>query len=216
MNFDQTFDLAVAADDAWGVIRDLELLVPCLPGASLDSSDGAEFTGKVTVKVGPIQVKYRGRGVVAACDGASRTMTIEAAGDEATGTGTVSATVSAHLEPVGSASCRMRVWASYEVTGTPARFGNGVMLEVAERILRKFTTNVAATVASLTDPTTAASQDAAAVQPPDTQLTMIDLIPASWIRVGSVATFFVVGLLIAVFSRRGARIGRGQQRSQPL
>lgn len=212
MNFDQTFDLAVSIDDAWDVISDLELLVPCLPGASLDNVDGTEFTGKVTVKVGPIQVRYRGRGVITARDEASRTMTIEAAGAESAGTGTASATVSAQLEASDGATCRMHVSASYEVTGTPARFGNGVMLEVAERILHRFTGNVAATVASRTAATATLSANIPSASPDSSssQLTMIDLIPSSWIRCVSVAVPFFIGVLIVFLCGRTSRTDRGE------
>lgn len=204
--FEQIFDLTVSAEDAWTVVSELELLVPCLPGASLDDVDGADFTGKVTVKVGPIQVKYRGRGQVAVCDRPNWTMTIEAKGAETSGTGTATATVSARLEPVDAASSRMHVSADYEVTGTPARFGNGVMAEVAERVVQKFATNLAAVVSNRSASSASGPADTARVSAPDDQLSVLDLLPAAWVRVGGLTLLFVLGVVAALTGARLLRI----------
>lgn len=204
MAFEQTYDLPLPAAAAWVVVSDVERLVPCLPGASLESVDGADFVGKVAIKVGPIQVKYRGRGSVTERDGSTWTMAVQAAGSETAGTGTAAATVTARLEPIG-ATCRMHVSAAFEVTGTPARFGSGAMNEVAGRIVQKFATNLTTVLGETADP-----QTASAVPTPTTRdlhegITFFDLLPASWVRRGRVGTAFLVGLAIALVVRRTRR-----------
>ena len=54
------FRVAVPAAKTWEVLTDVERVAPCLPGATLLSVDGDEFTGAVKVKVGPITVSYKG------------------------------------------------------------------------------------------------------------------------------------------------------------
>ncbi len=49
-----------------------------MPGAALESVDGDEFTGSVKVKVGPMQVTYRGTARFASVDEDARAATIEA------------------------------------------------------------------------------------------------------------------------------------------
>lgn len=203
MHFEQSFDLGVSIADAWSVISDLEQVVPCLPGAHLDSVDGGDFTGKVAVKVGPIQVKYRGRGTVTVCDESSWTMTIDAKGAESSGTGTASATVSARLEAVNETACRMYVSASYEVTGSPARFGNGVMVEVAGRILQKFTDNVSRVVAHRGAATVGSTAGSSAHESAvGGDLTVLDLVPSSWLRGSGFAAAFALGVLVAIVGAR--------------
>lgn len=201
MSFEKSYELSVPADVAWSVVGDVEKLVPCLPGASVESVNGDDFTGRVAIKVGPIQIKYRGRGTVTERNESTRTMMIEASGSESTGTGTASASVSARLEPDGPAS-RMHVAATFEVTGTPARFGSSAMNEVAERIVQRFATNLT-TVVGTESQTGGLAMDARhETSPvPEEQLSLLDLLPASWVRRAGVAAAFLLGVAIAL-SRR--------------
>jgi carbon monoxide dehydrogenase subunit G len=50
------FRVAVPAAKTWEFLTDVERVAPCLPGATLLSVGGDEFTGAVKVKVGPITV----------------------------------------------------------------------------------------------------------------------------------------------------------------
>ena len=60
MELNNEFRVAVPAAKTWEVLTDVERVAPCLPGATLLSVDGDEFTGAVKVKVGPITVSYKG------------------------------------------------------------------------------------------------------------------------------------------------------------
>ncbi|MGI8873114.1 MAG: SRPBCC family protein, partial [Egibacteraceae bacterium] len=61
MQLTHSFTVPAPVDEAFAVLRDIERIAPCMPGATLGEVDGDEFTGKVTVKVGPIQVTYQGK-----------------------------------------------------------------------------------------------------------------------------------------------------------
>ena len=60
MELTNEFRVAVPAAKTWEFLTDVERVAPCLPGATLLSVDGDEFTGAVKVKVGPITVSYKG------------------------------------------------------------------------------------------------------------------------------------------------------------
>ena len=60
MELKNEFRVGVPAAKTWEVFTDVERVAPCLPGATLLSVDGDEFTGAVKVKVGPITVSYKG------------------------------------------------------------------------------------------------------------------------------------------------------------
>ena len=66
------FRVAVPAAKTWEVLTDVERVAPCLPGATLLSVDGDEFTGAVKVKVGPITVSYKGEAAFVEKDAAAQ------------------------------------------------------------------------------------------------------------------------------------------------
>ncbi|MEV0380151.1 SRPBCC family protein [Nonomuraea sp. NPDC050643] len=143
MRFEHEFTVPVPIEQAWAVLLDVERVAPCLPGATLDIFEGDEFTGRMKVKVGPITVTYRGTAKFEDVDKDSYTLTIQASGREARGSGTASATVKARLEPQGEAT-GVTVETSFNVTGRPAQFGRGVMAEVGGKLIERFADNLAA------------------------------------------------------------------------
>ncbi|MEU6793418.1 SRPBCC family protein [Nonomuraea wenchangensis] len=142
MRFEHEFTVPVPVEQAWAVLLDVERIAPCLPGATLDIYEGDEFTGRMKVKVGPITVTYRGSARFEDVDKDSRSLTIQASGKEARGSGTASATVKARLTPREEATA-VTVETTFHVTGRPAQFGRGVMAEVGSRLLDKFADNLA-------------------------------------------------------------------------
>ncbi|MFE4721961.1 SRPBCC family protein, partial [Streptomyces sp. NPDC056728] len=133
---DHSFTVPAAPDDAWKLFLDLGRVAPCMPGAVLDTLDGDAFTGRVKVKVGAVQMSYRGEGTVTR-DESGRSMVLDLSGSETRGAGTASATVTASLaaDPAGT---RVRVSTDLDITGRPAQFGRGIMTEVGDRIVRQF------------------------------------------------------------------------------
>ena len=140
MQLDHSFTVPAAPDDAWKLFLDLGRVAPCMPGAVLDTLDDDAFTGRVKVKVGAVQMSYRGEGTVTR-DEAARSMHLDLSGSETRGAGTVSATVTATLvtDPAGT---RVRVRTDLDITGRPAQFGRGIMTEVGDRIVQQFATRL--------------------------------------------------------------------------
>src|SRR3954454_3007941 len=109
MKLEHDFTVPAPIDEAWKVLLDVERVAPCMPGATLLTVDGDSFTGTVKVKVGPIQVTYKGSASFAQRDDAGYRVVIEASGKEARGTGTAAATVSAVLTDAGGSATRVIV-----------------------------------------------------------------------------------------------------------
>ena len=61
MQLENSFTVPVPIDEAWRVLLDIERIAPCMPGAALDTVDGDDFTGRVKVKLGPINLTYQGK-----------------------------------------------------------------------------------------------------------------------------------------------------------
>ncbi|MEV0235701.1 SRPBCC family protein [Nonomuraea sp. NPDC050786] len=149
MRFEHEFTVPVPIEQAWAVLLDVERVAPCLPGATLDIFEGDEFTGRMKVKVGPIMVTYKGSARFEDVDKDSCSLTIQASGKEARGSGTASATVKARLTASGE-DTTVAVETTFNVTGRPAQFGRGVMAEVGGKLIDKFAANLAALLSEST------------------------------------------------------------------
>jgi carbon monoxide dehydrogenase subunit G len=138
MQMEHEFTVPVSVEKAWDVLLDVERLAPCMPGAVLDEVRGDEFDGRVKVKVGPITVTYGGTASFVEKDVENRKLVIKANGKEAKGAGTAAATITAVLKGSGEET-QVVVSTDLAITGRPAQFGRGVMVDVSNKLLGKFT-----------------------------------------------------------------------------
>src|SRR6185369_9583562 len=143
MEMDHSFTVPVPPDRAWDVLLDVEKIAPCLPGATVDEFDGEVVTGRIKVKVGPVSLTYRGTAKFTERDPDARVIVLEASGKETRGAGTASATVRATLEPEsGGEGTTASMHTTMNVTGRPAQFGRGVMIEVGSKLVEQFAQNL--------------------------------------------------------------------------
>jgi len=143
MEMDHSFTVPVSPDRAWEVLLDVERIAPCMPGASVDEFDGEVVTGRIKVKVGPVSLTYRGTAKFTERDADARVIVLDASGKETRGAGTASATVRATLEPEsGGTATKATMHTTMNVTGRPAQFGRGVMVEVGGKLVEQFAQNL--------------------------------------------------------------------------
>jgi carbon monoxide dehydrogenase subunit G len=143
MDLEHSFIIPVPPEQAWQALLDVEQVAPCMPGATVDAFDGEVISGKIKVKVGPVQMTYAGSARFTERDEATKTVVLEASGKETRGSGTAAATVRSSLQDEAGQT-RVLVRTTMTVTGRPAQFGRGVMAEVGGRIIGKFASNLAA------------------------------------------------------------------------
>jgi carbon monoxide dehydrogenase subunit G len=148
IELEHSFDVPIPPDQAWDVLLDVQRVAPCMPGATVESVEGDEVSGRIKVKVGPIALTYTGKAAFTERDEARRSVRIEAAGKEAKGAGTASATVVASLNEENGTT-QVNVHTTLNVTGRPAQFGRGVMAEVSGKIIDKFAANLAGQLAAV-------------------------------------------------------------------
>jgi carbon monoxide dehydrogenase subunit G len=154
MELEHSFSVPVPVARAWDVLLDVERVAPCMPGATLDSVDGDTISGRIKVKVGPIQMTYAGTAKFTERDDAAHVVVLEASGKETRGAGTAAASVRSELTADGDAT-RVTVHTTLNVTGKPAQFGRGVMTDVSGRLIGIFAGNLEAMLAA-SEPTPAA------------------------------------------------------------
>jgi uncharacterized protein len=146
MELDNAFTVPVPPDQAWDVLLDVQRIAPCMPGATVDEVDGDVVTGRIKVKVGPVSLTYRGTAKFTERDPNARMVVVEASGKETRGAGTASATVRASLEPSGTGT-QVNMHTTMNVTGRPAQFGRGVIVEVGGKLVDQFAQNLAQLIA---------------------------------------------------------------------
>jgi uncharacterized protein len=149
MELDNSFTVPVPPDQAWDVLLDVKRIAPCMPGATVDEVDGDVVTGRIKVKVGPVSLTYRGTAKFTERDPEARVVVLEASGKETRGAGTASANVRASLAPDASGDgTEVTMHTTMNVTGRPAQFGRGVMVEVGGRLVEQFAANLAKLIAA--------------------------------------------------------------------
>lgn len=167
MELNNEFRVAVPATTTWEVFTDVERVAPCLPGATLLSVDGDEFTGAVKVKVGPITVSYKGIATYQEKDAAARRIVLRAEGKETRGSGNAAATVTAQLKDEGE-STFVTINTDLAISGKAAQFGRGVLADVSSSLIAQFAKSLEAELlgtGATAAPTT--ENAAAAAQPAD-------------------------------------------------
>jgi uncharacterized protein len=147
MKLEHSFSIPVGIEQAWATLLDVERIAPCMPGAAVTSAEGDEYTGSVKVRLGPITLTYKGKARIVEKDEAAHRAVIDAQGRDARGNGTAAATVSATLTPQESAT-RVDVVTDLNVTGKPAQFGRGIMIDVGNKLIGQFADCLAAELAA--------------------------------------------------------------------
>jgi carbon monoxide dehydrogenase subunit G len=114
-----------------------------MPGATVEEFDGEVVTGRIKVKVGPVSLTYRGTAKFTERDADAHVIVLDASGKETRGAGTASATVQASLEPEsGGEATKVSMHTTMNVTGRPAQFGRGVIVEVGGKLVEQFAQNL--------------------------------------------------------------------------
>jgi uncharacterized protein len=137
VRLEHSFEVPVPVDRAWTVLLDIERIAPCMPGATLTSYEGDTFAGNVKVKLGPVNLTYRGSGRFVERDEAARRVVVSASGMDSRGAGTAAAKVTSVLHDAGEQT-RVEVVTELDVTGKAAQFGRGLIADVSSRLIGQF------------------------------------------------------------------------------
>lgn len=141
MQLENRFTVPVPLGETWNLFQDIGAVAPCMPGAVLDTVEEDTFTGRVKIKVGAVQMSYRGQGTLHR-DEAEHTVTLDLRGSETRGAGTAAAKVTAQLAPDGHYT-QVTVRTDLDLTGRPAQFGRGILADVADRLVQQFAAKLA-------------------------------------------------------------------------
>ena len=141
MKLEESFDLPHPRETAWAAFQDVEMLVSCLPGASLASAPGADpLELGLAVKLGPIAANFTGQGKLTY--GSDYKGVLEGGGTDR-GTGSRVKGAAAFELHENDGGTRVRLSIDYALTGALAQFGrSGIVKELAAGITRQFAANL--------------------------------------------------------------------------
>jgi uncharacterized protein len=149
MEFDNSFEVPLPADDAWNILMDIPRIAPCLPGAELtEVVNDHTYKGRIGVRLGPVALSFAGTVKFQEIDAAGRTARVVAQGSDTKGRGAAHAVASFRLEPAAD-SIRVLVHTSLALSGSIAQYGRGVGIiqMTAAQIISQFAGNLKAQLA---------------------------------------------------------------------
>lgn len=147
MIIENQFDVAATPAEVYALMLDPERVGTCITGAEvLGRRDDGSYDAKVTVKLGPVKMTYRGTIAIVESDPEARTAAMLAKGAEERGQGTAQATLNMSVAEREGGS-HVSVSADMLVTGRVAQMGRGVMQDVARRMMGQMARNMEALLA---------------------------------------------------------------------
>jgi uncharacterized protein len=144
MRFENQFDVDAPIESVWDAVLNVERVAPTVPGAQVLERTGEDaYQVAIKVKVGPMSMTYRGEVEIAERDEEAHRAVMKARAKEARGQGTADADVTMVLRG-DNGRTSATVTTEVELSGKAATMGQGVLQDVAGRLVQTFAKNLAA------------------------------------------------------------------------
>lgn len=139
MQIAKSFVVKAPADAVWDFLTDPYKVARCLPGAAItDKVDDQNYTGTITVKVGPVTANYRGKMRFDRLDKAAGEADIAASGQETRGKGGADMKMKSRVVEKAPGETEVTVVSDVNVVGMLAQFGRGMIQDVSDQLFQKF------------------------------------------------------------------------------
>ncbi len=138
MKISHEFVVARPVDQVWDYFQDIPSVADCLPGAELleDKGDG-QYSGKVSVKLGPLAATFEGDATVTP-DAAAKSGKIDGKGADRRGGSRGQVKVDYQLTAEGT-DTKVNIDADVTLSGAAAQFGRtGLINEISGRLIEEF------------------------------------------------------------------------------
>lgn len=138
MKLNQEFEVKRPPAAVWTFFQDVPAVAQCMPGAELtaDKGDGS-YTGKLTVKLGPMSASFDGEATVSA-DEATRSAHIDGKGADRRGGSRGQVKVDYRVAATDGGTV-VSVDADITLSGAIAQFGRtGLVNEMSKRLIEEF------------------------------------------------------------------------------
>lgn len=182
MEFDNSFDVAAPMDKTWEILKDIERIAPCLPGAALtEVIDEDNYKGKVSVRLGPVALTFQGQVTFLERDDANYSAKVKAQGADARGRGGANADVIFGLAE-GEGGTTVNIHTDLQLSGSVAQYGRGVgmITDLSSQLIGQFAKRLHEEIVSQETPDASGSDSDTAVEPKP-------IAPAQPVAVGGMA-----------------------------
>jgi uncharacterized protein len=137
------FEVPAPVDRVWDYLLDVPRMAPNLPGTELtDVLDEDNYKGRVTIRMGPVSMRFAGDVEIVERDEANRRAVINAAGADERGRGQASMVLTATLVAAGSGT-KVAIAQDLQVSGAAAQYGRGMITDVTNVLVQQFARNAA-------------------------------------------------------------------------
>ncbi len=134
----EKFEIEAPTDRVWQFISTPELVVGCLPGASLaEVVDERNFLGRVKIKLGAVTAAYKGKIHFEDVDAERYLLVMMGEGKDPSG-GTAKARITVQLSELESGATEMSTEATIDLTGKVMQVGAGMIKGVSHQLFQKF------------------------------------------------------------------------------
>jgi len=134
----EKFEIEAPTDRVWQFISTPELVVGCLPGASLaEVVDERNFLGRVKIKLGAVTAAYKGKIHFEDVDAERYLLVMIGEGKDPSG-GTAKARITVQLSELESGATEMSTEATIDLTGKVMQVGAGMIKGVSHQLFQKF------------------------------------------------------------------------------
>jgi carbon monoxide dehydrogenase subunit G len=193
ITIDKSLDLSMTPDVAWEMLKDMEGIAACLPGAKItECVDETHYKGIVTVRLGPATVNFKGNIEVASADPIERRMHIIGTGSDTGGGSGASLDLHAWVQALPDGGSSLRGKSDVSVTGKVAAFGARLMNSVSEVLLGKFFTNLGAHAAAIQAAQPVAAMNTTVTAAPAPAVAVATPAPAADIKLNALGLVWAV------------------------
>jgi len=142
MIINSDFTVPQPVERVWDYLLDVPRMAPNLPGTELtEVVDDDNYKGRVSVRMGPVSLRFAGTAQIVERDEANRRVVMKAAGAEERGKGQASMTLTATLAK-GLGGTLVQVTQDLTIAGAAAQYGRGMITDVTNVLLGRFAANV--------------------------------------------------------------------------
>jgi len=134
----------------WAFMMDIPAVSRCVPGVDgVARIDDTTYSGVMSVRVGPIQIRLDGRVILAERDEPARQARMDLQAADKRVNGAVNAKMRMQLSPAeGGTHTDVQINTDANVMGKLGEFGQSVIHKKADQIVQQFASNLSAAVAA--------------------------------------------------------------------
>ena len=176
LEISKTFTIDAPRKAVWEFLTDPYRVARCLPGAAItERVDDQNYTGTITIKVGPVSASYKGKVRFEKLDPEAGTAEIVASGQDVKGKGGADMRMQSRLKEVAPGKTEVSATSQVNITGILAQMGARMIQDVSDQMLQKFTEAMQAELGSTASGTEAGNSPAPAAASPNAPIDAVSL-----------------------------------------